>query len=390
VGAKPSAAATRAVRPLEGEVSLRDLEPYRSAGRYVRQELDDAERLRLELLRGRTAPRRFPYAVAVRLLTGWNAYVLQVVGEHLLEAVRLRSFGAVRGEPAARIVGFFAPVDRWMAQGRRAAADSSYRVEEQVYLPAEPPSWPNRTYGPYPLPTAMATALRAVHERGTSQLADLLRAPAREEEDLLWLRWMLDCAVAAIEYAAEPDHEDRSWSRSTAAYLRYALRMLFLFGQNAAMPELLDTKDTTSVVSLAAHGPAKIDIWSLTDPAQRTAWHSRPSARAAVEKMWAADPRPAETARVQAQIEAALRSGAIAFAADETGERLGHLYRCPWPAIYEVRRPVTIGGVHLLTLEHFAVDPLSERRRIIVSDFVPVEATAAERPSRRTSRTTTS
>jgi hypothetical protein len=380
VGAQPSAATIRAVRPLEGELPLRAFERYRSAGRLVRRELDDAERLRLELLRARTAPRRFPYAVAARLLAGWNAYVLPVVGEHLEEAVRLRSFGSVRGEATARILGFLAPVDRWLAQGRRAAADASYRIEEHVFLPAEPPAWPNRTYGPYPLPTAMATALRAIHTRAASTLENLLRAPMREEEDLVWLRWMLDGAMTAIEYTAEPDHEDRAWSRSTAAYLRYALRMLFLFGQTAAMPEVLDTRDVTTVVSLAARGPARIDIWALTDPRQRAAWRSRPRAREAVERMWAADPRPAETARVQAQIDAALRTGAIAFATDGAGERLGCLHRCPWPAVYEVRRPVTVGGLHLLSLDHFTFDALSDGRRIVVSDFVPAEVTGAGRP----------
>jgi hypothetical protein len=382
VGVKPAAAAIRAVRPLEGELPLQTFEPYRSAGTLVRGKLDEAERLRQELLRGRTAPRRFPPAVAGRLLSVWNAYVLQVVGEHLLDAVWVRSFGAVRGGVTARILAFFAPVDRWMSQARHAAAEASYRVEEQVDLPAEPPAWPNRTHGPYPLPTAMAAALRAVHARGTAILADHLRAPVRHEEDLVRLRWMLDRAEASIEYAAEPDHDERAWSMSTAAYLRYALRMLFLFGQAAAMPVLLDAEDPTAVVSLAAGGPPTIDIWSLTDPDQRTAWRSLRSARAAVERMWAADPQPMASARVQAQIDAAARSGAIVLAADRTGERLGCFHRCPWPAVYEVRRPVTVGGTRLWPMEHFTFDVLGQAydeggpyaRRIVVSDFVPADA----------------
>ncbi|GAA4521099.1 hypothetical protein GCM10023191_099000 [Actinoallomurus oryzae] len=378
MGRKPSAAPIRAVRPLEGGLPLRTFEEYRSAGRLVRRELDDAERLRRELLHGRTAPRRFPPDFAGRLLAVWNAYVLQMVGEHLLDAVRVRSLGAVRPEASARILAFLGPAGRWMSQAAHAAADASYRVEERVHLPAEPPGWPNRTYGPYPLSTAMAAALRAVHARAGSTLADHVRAPVGDEEDLFWLRWLLDNAAAAIEYTEQPDLDEPSWSAMTAAYLRYALRMLFLFGQVAAMPALLDARDPTTVVSLVARGPSRTDIWSLTDPGRRTLWRSRPSARAAVEKMWAANPRPGATVRVQAQIDAAFRTGAIVFATDRTGERLGCLYRCPWPAVYEVRRPVTIGGTHLLPMEHFTFDALGEGHgqggRIVVSVFVPADA----------------
>jgi hypothetical protein len=383
VGRKqPSAAAIRAVRPLEGGLPLRAFEEYRSAGRLIRRELDEAERLRRELLHGRAAPRRFPPDVAGRLLAVWNAYVLQVVGEHLFDAVRVRSLGAVRADAAARILAFLGPAGRWMSQARNVAADASYRVDEQVRLPAEPPAWPNRSNGPYPLSTAMETALRAIHVRCGSMLADYARSPVRQEEDLLRLQWILDCASDAMGYVAEPDLDDPSWSRSTGAYLRYALRMLFLFGQVAAMPDLLDARDPVSAVSLVAYGPSRIDIWSLTDPGQRTLWRSRPSARAAVEKMWAADPRPKATARVQAQIDAALRSGAIVFATDRAGERLGCFYRCPWPAVYEVRSPVTIGGTHLLPMEHFTFDAFGDEygrgrpyeRRIVVSVFVPADA----------------
>ncbi|MFB9836015.1 hypothetical protein [Actinoallomurus acaciae] len=369
------------MKPLAGKLPLRVFEPYRSAGPLVRRELDDAERRRRELLRGRTAPRRFPPAVAGRLLSAWNAYVLQVVGEHLLDAVRVRSFSTVRAEAAARILAFLGTAGRWMSQAGRVATDASYRVEEQVHLPAEPPSWLNQTYGPYPLPTAMAAALRAIHTRGGSVLADHARAPVRNEEDLFWLQWLLDNAAAAIEYTEQPDLDEPIWSRLTAFYLRYALRLLFLFGQVAAMPALLDDRDPTTIVSLVAHGPSTINIWSLTDPGGRGMWRSLPAARTAVEKMWATDPQPMVTVRVQAQIDAALRSGAIVFATDRTGERLGCLYRCPWPAVYEVRRPVTIGGTHLLSMEHFAFDALGETygsgragpRGIVVSDFVPAD-----------------
>jgi hypothetical protein len=194
---------------------------------------------------------------------------------------------------------------------------------------------------------------------------------------------MLDRAAAAIEYAEIPGEDDWSWPASTALHLWYALRLLFLFGQAAAMPVLLDAKDPVTVASLVAHVPSSgIDTWSLTDPHQRTMWRSLPSARASIQRLWAADPSPVTTVRVQVQIDAALRTGAILFATDRTGERLGSFYRCPWPAVYEVRRPVTIGGTHLLPMQHFTFDVLGEAygeqasyaRRIVVSVFVPTDS----------------
>jgi hypothetical protein len=383
VDVESSAALIRTVRPLQGELPLQTFEAYRSVGSLVRRELDDAERMRLELLRSRTAPRGFPSAAAGRLLSVWNAYVLQTVGEHLLDAVEHRSFGTVRAGATARILAFLGPVDGWMSQARHAATDVSYQVGEHVRLPAEPPAWRDQTHGPYPLSTAMATALEVVHARGGSVLADYVRSPVMRAEDVTRLRWIRDRAAAAIAYSDIPGEDDWSWPASTALHLWYALRLLFLFGQAAAMPVLLDAKDPATVASLVAGVPSEIDVWSLTDPHQRGTWRSLPPARAAIQRLWAADPSPMATVRVQAQIDAALRTGAILFATDRTGVRLGSFYRCPWPAVYEVRRPVTIGGTRLLPMQHFTFDVLGEAygerqapyaRRIVVSVFVPTDS----------------
>lgn len=158
---------------------------------------------------------------------------------------------------------------------------------------------------------SQVSALQAIHARGSSALADCVRSPVRRAEDLLRLRSILDRAAAAIEYAESPRQDDWSSTVSTAVHLRYALRMLFLFGQAAAMPTLLDTKDPVTVASLVAHGPSGIDAWSLTDLERRTAWRVLPPARAAIERMWAVGPSPTATVRVQAQIDAALLKSAM-------------------------------------------------------------------------------
>jgi hypothetical protein len=367
-------------------LSLPTLDVQRSAGPRIRRELDEAERLRHDLLDARTDPRHFPPSLAGRLLSVWNAYVLQTVGEHLLDTVRYRTFGTVRAEVASRILEFLGPADRWMYQARRAVADSSYRVEENVDLPAEPPAWPDQRHHPYPLSGAVATAAKEIHATGDSILADLARSLVPRGDDLLRLQEILDDAAATIEAAMGPQNES-GFPVSTAIHLQYALRTLFLFGQAAAMPALLDTQDRVTVVSLVTQVPSRVDPWCLTDPQQRNGWRSLPNARAAIERLWSEDASPTVTARVQAQIDAALRSGAIVFATDQTGERLGSLYRCPWPAIYEVRRPVTIGGTRLQPMKQFTFDVLGEAhsrgapyaRGIVVSVFVPADAVGQRR-----------
>lgn len=394
VGGESSAVRIQAAEALNGPLPLPALEAQRSAGPRIRRELEEAEQLRRDLLGARTDPRRFPPDVAARLLCAWNAYVLQTVGEHLLDAVRYRTFGSVRAEVAGRILEFLGPAGRWLYQARCAAADRSYRLVDNVDLPAEPPSWPDRKYRTYPLSAAMATAAQEIHATGDAVLGDLIRSTALRDEDAVELRELLDTAGGAVEYAMGPENA-LGVAVSAAIHLWHALRSLFLFGQAAAMPALLDIQDRLKAVSLVSGVPSSADPWCLTDPRQRAGLRSLPSARTAVERLWADDPAAAVTARVQAEIDAALRSGATVFAADENGEPLGSFHRCPWPAIYEVRRPVTIGGVRLMPMRQFTFDVLGEARgrggppytrAVVASVFVPAGDVALPGADDRTVR----
>jgi hypothetical protein len=380
VGVESSAVRIRTVGALNGPLPLPVLEAQRSGGPHIRRELDESERLRHELLASRTDPRRFPPDAAGRLLSAWNAYVLQTVGEHLLDAVRYRTFGAVRPELAGRILEFLGPAGGWLAQARRAARDPYYRVGENTDLPAEPPAWPDQRYRSYPLSAAMVTAAQEIHATGDTVLSGMARSVVPRGEDILRLQEILDTAEGAIAYAMGPQDE-LGFPVSAAIHLRHALRALFLFGQAAAMPALLDTQDVLTVVSLIDRVPSRVDPWCLTDPQQRARWRSLPSARTAIERLWANDASPRATIRVQMEIDAALRSRAVVFATDQAGERLGSFHRCPWPAVYEVRRPVTIGGTRLKPMQQFTFDVLGEARGqgayargIVVSVFVPADA----------------
>lgn len=393
MGDESSAASIRTVRALQGQLPLMTLEEQCSAGQHIHREFDEVERLRRDLLTSRADPRQFPPDVAGRLLSVWNAYVLQTIGEHLLEAVRYRTFGTVRAEVVSRILDFVGPADRWMYQARLAEADPSYRVEDHIDLPAEPPAWPDQRYRSYPLSAAMAAAVQQIHATGETILTEASRTLVPSGEDLYQLQEILDNAAGAVEYAVGP-HDALGVPVSPAVHLRHALRMLFLFGQATAMPALLETQNSLRVVSLISGVPSNNDPWCLTDPQERNAWRSLPAARTGVERLWAEDTFPTVTMSVQEQIDAAFRSDTIVLATDQAGEHLGSFHRCPWPAIYEVRRPVTIGGTRLYPMQQFTFDVLGEAyapgrpyaREIVASVFVPADPVAPSRDDDRAGR----
>jgi hypothetical protein len=290
---------------------------------------------------------------------------------------------------SAQVLTFLGPVERWMSQARQAATVPAYRVEEHVHLPAEPPAWVDAESGPQNLLAAMVTAGWAIYSRGRAMLADHPYASSFQGEYLNRLERILDRAADALDHAIRTRAEDCGTSESAPAgvHLRYAVRMLYMFGQFAAMPNLFQGRENARVVSLVTRVPAKIDPWCLTDPNQRDLWQALPAAGAEIQKLWTADSYLMATVRVQAQIDAALRNGVIVFPVDRTGQRLGSFYRCPWPAVYEVRAPVTIGGSRLLPMQHFTYDVLGEAhgermffaRRILVSVFTPADAIVTPR-----------
>ena len=80
---------------------------------------------------------------------------------------------------------------------------------------------------------------------------------------------------------------------------------------------------------------------------------------------------------MQAEIEAALSRGDIAYSKDRSGQRIGHYYCCPWAPVYVARRSLTIGDTALRPLQEFTLDVSAEeipsggsfRREILTGIF---------------------
>lgn len=86
----------------------------------------------------------FPPAVAARRLCTRNAFVLQALGERLIDAdyetrrARPGFLPPVTSEQIGRLLG---QVEVWLSQARRAAGDNGYRIDAELALPADLPEW---------------------------------------------------------------------------------------------------------------------------------------------------------------------------------------------------------------------------------------------------------
>lgn len=381
---------TRLNATLRGEVSATTLEAYRRAGLAVYADLDTAETLRAELVTADGVWGATP-AQQAQLLCTWNAFVAQVIAEAMLDAdyaADPRTVSYVPPVTAQQAGVLFAQVEPWLSRARQAAANRAYDLAAEVALPADLPDWVVAEPCPREHLTAMLAAGRKLDGHADAALVDVQKgAGDAHQGDLDRLRQLHAEAHTALEYATSLFQPGASVQIHEAVEeaLHRALEAQFHLGQLAAMPGLLATYTRRQTAALpdpsTLPGGARFDPWCLTDPATRGRWERDPQARRAVDALWANDPNPVATLTVQAQIDHAVAVGDITYATDARGQRIGNFYCCPWPPIYEVRRPVRIGGRRLGTLEQFTFEVSAEEmadggefeRRIVTGPFQPTD-----------------
>jgi hypothetical protein len=107
------------------------------------------------------------------------------------------------------------------------------------------------------------------------------------------------------------------------------LTLWFHVGQLAAMPALIGAyrpkPGPVRVDPQTLPGGTRFDPWCLTDPGTLSRWQADPKARNAIAALWAADPDPARTLSIHAQIQTALAAGAVT---SMTGMREGSYFSC--------------------------------------------------------------
>lgn len=380
---------TRLNAAARGEVPATSLEAYRRAGQAVYADLQAAETLRSELAVADGVWGATP-AQQAQLLCTWNAFVTQTVAEAMLDAdyaADVRTVGYVPPVTAQQVGVLFAQVEPWLSRARQAAVNPAYDLTAEIALPADLPGWVQVEPCPPAHLVGMLSAGRKIDEHADAALADVYKGAATgsAQQEIDRLRQLHAEAHTALEYAAALFQPGASQEvhQAVEEALHRALEAQFHLGQLAAMPKLLSAYRRRQPAALpdpaSLPGGARFDPWCLTDPASRDRWQRDPAARRAIESLWGYDPSPGKTLTVQAQIDRALAAGDIVYATDARGRRIGNFYCCPWPAIYEVRRPVVIGGRRLGTLEQFTYEVSAEEmteggpfvRRIVTGPFHP-------------------
>jgi hypothetical protein len=378
---------TRVRAALRGERNATDLEALRTAGAAIYAELGRAEQDRVRLALDGQDLWTAPDGVSGHLVATWNAFVLQTMGARLLDADYASDTGTVGYVPPAifeQVWSWFCAAAGWLSQARQAASNPDYDLAGTLRIPAALPAWVEVEERPLAHLRALLDALPAVREHAELAVFDLERncRTDRHRRAANTLRQITAEAGASADYAQalSGTPAGQRMHRMIEDHLRRSVNLWFHLGQLAAMPKLIGQYSTkTGPVRVDPEelpGGIRFDPWRLTDPATRAEWQADPQARKAIEALWAADPDPALTLAVHAQIQDAVDAGALVRV---SGRRQGsYFYRCPWSPVYQVRQPVKIDGRRLAVPQQFTFDVSADKlarggpfvRQILLGPFV--------------------
>ncbi|GGM87278.1 hypothetical protein ACFFX1_05865 [Dactylosporangium sucinum] len=248
---------TRLHAAAAGERGTAALEALRTAGKAAYDELLQADRLRDEQIVAEISPWAAPPGVGSQLLAAWNAFVLQTLGEALLDADYATDHRTVGFVPPATYEHAFAclsAVAEWIDRARQARVDPGYDLAAQLDLPAQLPDW----VGSPGQSDALVLAVSSL--RGHIDLAlhglEQVTVPAEHAADLTRLKQTATQAASAADYATSlhSSGDNPSLAEVIRHNLAQAVRLWFEVGQLAAMPRLLTMRPADQA---AAHPPAQ-------------------------------------------------------------------------------------------------------------------------------------
>lgn len=251
------------------EVPAADLDAYRRASDSVFALWEQAEHRRQERREQGVDAWQVPAPERAELICAWNAFVLQVLGNCILDA-------DYQGDPSTRgfappgtaeqIRQFYLQVEGWTVRAHQARANPAYRLD--VPLPASLPRWSEDTRRSRSHLVGLRHAMRAIRVHAESALALLpeeAEHPAKQAH-LARIRQAHAVAQARARYAEEllgpnpytPAHP------FAEAYVRDAIERYFLLGQVVADPQLAEKGD------IAAHRPVDLGAGTGTAIVART------------------------------------------------------------------------------------------------------------------------
>jgi hypothetical protein len=282
-------------------------------------------------------------------VAAWCAFVLQTQGDDLLASGSAPGFASEEICEECQIV--FQLVSTWLGRARQAAADPSYRLGVVVPQPL-----------PQPLAARTPDVLKAMRKTlGTVQArvgADIVERSS--EPVARRVGPMMSVVQSAIDASAVLARGSIGieLAASLAGTLQGGLDRAYQVGQLLSLPGLIAEPEPPAHSSQAHHDASSLELflpgdpgfdrWCLTDPLTRARESENVRSNTDLDAFWAADPEPAKTLAIQAEIAAALEYGLVDYLpGNTTDEFVDRVTRCPWPGVLYARSPVTIAGTTL-------------------------------------------
>jgi len=354
----------------QGEVPADALEAYRRASLPVFELMDQVEARRQACTADGLNPWTVPPATRAEFLCAWNAFVLQTLGNDILEADYAdypATAGFVPRVTAEQVMAYYGQVEGWLDRAHQAHANPEYELD--VDVPAGLPPWSEVEPWPESHLRGLLQAMRAVGEHAAAAMGALPEtAPdgPEQQKQLNRMRQLYASAQSKARYAAELHGADPSPSvrERVKPYAREAVEMFYELGQLIADPTLVagtaraekqlppGKEASKADPRFALPRQPGFDEWCLTDGAARKRLKNDRKARKALDQLWGMDPDPARTLSIQAEIVAAFGRGDVGYA-EVNGERIGYWFRCPWSPVYVANRALTLGGVRLTAQQQF-------------------------------------
>jgi len=237
---------------MRGERDASALQAMRRAGRGIYEELVLAERDIDGLLAGEgqagegQAEDRSPATSSHQVAT-WVGFVLQTIGEHLIDAdyeTRPGTAGYLPGPTFQLAEWCLAAVPGWLIRAHQARMVSAYDLRRQLALPLLLPPWITTVSHPPTHVTALHNASEPIRLRAEYGVFALEKSqPAQTPARLDQLRYLLADAATTLEYAErlrdpEPDPQ---LTKLMISNLVRALNIWLAVGQLVAFPDLVDS-----------------------------------------------------------------------------------------------------------------------------------------------------
>jgi hypothetical protein len=252
----------RLVARIRREIPGTDLEAYRRGSPPVFELWEQAEERRRACSDEGMDPWAVRAATRAELVCAWNAFVLQVLGNCILDA-DYRAEPATRGYvprgTAAQILQFYHEVEGWMIRAHQARANPRYTLD--IPLPASLPRWSEDDQRSAAHVAGLRHAMRAVGGHVESAFAFLpedVPGNPKKQAHLARIRQAHAAAQARARYAEElcgagPLPQSHVFAE---AYVRDAIERFYVLGQAIADPHLAEKTD------IAAHRPIDLGAGS--------------------------------------------------------------------------------------------------------------------------------